>query len=519
MPHNLNARVSWALALILLAVPAARRLWGQAGEWDKHMKAGEKAYSAGFNQKHYWITSPTNSPASLANFAKAEQEYKAALDLTQSFPAGDRRTVKTLGGLAEVFLEQDRFAEAEETGNRAIDLLEKAVGPDDPDLGFTLARLALIYDYASNVNEAAPLWDRSLAILRKAGAVTPLFVSTIEFNEMSFSMQNKGASLQVCNYLIDLLEATGAPEKDLLDPLGRLSINQTGADKERTILRIIVIRQKVYGPEIVATLEGEVELARLYLEEGRYAAALAVLLQIQSAKSQRNSATAIDNRDLAAAYAGTGKYSQAEEMNKQIVAAADAGSAKTRDLNSWNLQDGLMALAKVYRQEHKFDEALEALKRADEIDEARNNSKEGRAFDERLGGVPIGDWPIQIELAETYREKGDAAAAGPIFANSVAKTEQPGWHIAPGDPRLAHLLDNYASLLRDQGKYDQAEDLYKSALAIWAKNKYPDHPDVAGTLTNYAALLKKLNRAAEAEPLEARASAILAAAGAPAPVI
>jgi tetratricopeptide (TPR) repeat protein len=481
------------------------------------MKAGEKAYGAGFSEKHYWPDNRQNTPSTLAKFAKAEQEYKAALDLTQSFPSVDRRTAQTLGELAEVYMEQDRFAEAEETGNRAIDLLEKAVGPDDPDLGTALTSLALIYDYAADVDEAAPLWNRSLGILRKAGGVAPMFLSRLEFREQS--LNNNDASLQVNHYIVDLLEATGAPEKDLLDPLARLSINQTGADKERTILRIIVIRQKVYGPEIVATLEGEVELARLYLEEGRYAAALAVLLQIQNAKSQRNSAMVIDNRDLAAAYAGTGKYSQAEELDKQIVAALDAGSAKPWSLHNWDLEDGLMALSRVYRQEHKFDEALEAFKRSEAANVARNNSKGSKAFDERLGGVPLGDWPIQIELAETYREKGDAAAAGPIFERSIEKTQQPGWRVIPGDSRLAHLFDNYATLLREEGKYDQAEDFYKRALAIWAKNKYPDHPDVAATLTNYATLLRKLNRAAEAEPLDVRASAILAAAGAPAPII
>jgi tetratricopeptide (TPR) repeat protein len=221
------------------------------------------------------------------------------------------------------------------------------------------------------------------------------------------------------------------------------------------------------------------------------------------------------------AYAGTGECSQAEEIDKQVVAELGVGSAKNKNLSGWQLEYALMALSRVYRQEHKFDEALEAIKRAETIEDADSNSRASgkKTPPAPVGAVPVGDWSKQIELAETYREKGDAALAEPIFESALAEVEPPKGRINPGDVRAARFLDNYATLLRDEGKYDQAEDFYKRALALWAESEYPDHPDVAATLTNYAALLRKLNRAEEAEPLEARASAILAAASAPAPVI
>lgn len=80
--------------------------------------------------------------------------------------------------------------------------------------------------------------------------------------------------------------------------------------------------------------------------------------------------------------------------------------------------------------------------------------------------------------------------------------------IVPGHPKLAQLLSNYATLLRDEGKYAESESLYKRALEVWGNGLYPDHPDVAEKLTNYATLLRKLDRQSEAEPLEARASTI-----------
>ncbi len=61
-----------------------------------------------------------------------------------------------------------------------------------------------------------------------------------------------------------------------------------------------------------------------------------------------------------------------------------------------------------------------------------------------------------------------------------------------------------------QGKYADAEPLYKRALAIWEKALGPEHPHVATSLENYAALLRKTGRGNEAAKLKARAKAIRA---------
>ena len=75
---------------------------------------------------------------------------------------------------------------------------------------------------------------------------------------------------------------------------------------------------------------------------------------------------------------------------------------------------------------------------------------------------------------------------------------------------MATDLNNLAELYRAQGKYAEAEPLYKRALAIWEKALGPEHPNVAKSLQNYAALLRKTGRGEEAEKLEARAQAIRA---------
>ena len=51
---------------------------------------------------------------------------------------------------------------------------------------------------------------------------------------------------------------------------------------------------------------------------------------------------------------------------------------------------------------------------------------------------------------------------------------------------------------------------YQRSLAIWENALGPEHPDVATVLVNYAALLRQTARADEAERREARAKAIRA---------
>ena len=75
---------------------------------------------------------------------------------------------------------------------------------------------------------------------------------------------------------------------------------------------------------------------------------------------------------------------------------------------------------------------------------------------------------------------------------------------------MATTLNNLAVLYQAQGKYADAEPLYKLALAIWEKALGPEHPHVATSLENYAALLRKTGRGNEAIRMKARAKAIRA---------
>ncbi len=521
------ARVWLTLTLIPVFVAAASSLWAQADQWEKLMKSGSKAYSGGMSQKYFhgWGNAAPNP-----QFAKAEAEFLAALAQTQSFPAGDIRTAETLGALAGVYMEEGKYDDAESKGNQAITIMEAAAQPNDVRLGYALTHLALIYDSQGKTAQAAPIWNRSLSILKNVGGVDPNEISNLNFHASFIGDFHPAASAQIHQYILELKESTGISDADLRVELAHLALTQPGADAERDYLRLLDIDKKLHGPDDVKTGADQQALGKLYLEEGKYTAAVPLLqhgLEIRQAKAAPERESKMDKRfdaldfrrldtELAQAYAGAGKDAEAEEMFKRGISVDEAGTAGNNVLNNMNLTDDLRGLSAVYRHERRYDEALESIKRSETIDDEITGSKFGKSKAKAGNtGPTIWFWLSQNELAETYREKGDSAAAEPLFQSSLEMT--PSMHLAPGHPRLAQMLDNYATLLRDAGKYEQAEALYKRSLETWAKCVYAENVDAAATLTNYAELLRKVNRSAEAEPLEASASAMLKKVGAPNP--
>src|SRR5207247_9152867 len=79
--------------------------------------------------------------------------------------------------------------------------------------------------------------------------------------------------------------------------------------------------------------------------------------------------------------------------------------------------------------------------------------------------------------------------------------------MALSDVIRAATLNNLAERYKEEGRYADAEPLYKRVLAINEKARGPDHLSVALALNDLAELYKEEGRYAEAEPLYKRALA------------
>jgi tetratricopeptide (TPR) repeat protein len=109
-------------------------------------------------------------------------------------------------------------------------------------------------------------------------------------------------------------------------------------------------------------------------------------------------------------------------------------------------------------------------------------------------------------LAVLLREANRLDEAEALFRRALAIGEN---SMGPDHPTVATRLNNLAALLHDTNRLGDAEPLYRRALAIHEKTLGHDDPSVAHDLNNLAALLGKTNRIAEAESLLRRALDIL----------
>ena len=101
-------------------------------------------------------------------------------------------------------------------------------------------------------------------------------------------------------------------------------------------------------------------------------------------------------------------------------------------------------------------------------------------------------------LAGLYDMQGRYAEAEPLFKRALAIYEKA---LGPDHPDVARALNNLALLYDSQDHYAEAEPLYKRSLSIRQKALGPDHPDVALAQNNLAALYSHQGRYADALPL------------------
>ena len=80
--------------------------------------------------------------------------------------------------------------------------------------------------------------------------------------------------------------------------------------------------------------------------------------------------------------------------------------------------------------------------------------------------------------------------------------------MGPQHPDLATALGNLALVYRDQGKFAQAERLYRRALAIRERSLGADHVLVADSLDALAETLRSNAQQVEAQELRKRAKNI-----------
>ncbi|WP_437542208.1 tetratricopeptide repeat protein [Sorangium sp. So ce367] len=393
-----------------------------------------------------------------------------------------------------------RYDEAIPLARRALELRERALGSEHPDVATSLNNLAGLLQTKGDYAAAEPLHRRALAIREKALGPEHPDVAT-SLNDLAGLLQAKGdyaAAEPLYRRALAIREKALGPEHpDVAQSLNNLFLLLRArgdyAAAEPLYRRALAIREKVLGPEHPNVATSLNELALLFKARGDYAAAEPLF---RRALAIREKALGTEHPDVATSLTNLAgllkakrEYAAAEPLFRRALAIRE----KALWADHPDVATSLTNLALLLQAKVDYAAAEPLLRRA-------------LAIREKALGTEHPEVAASLNtLAGLLRTKGDYAAAEPVGSRALAIREKA---LGPEHPDLAHSLNELALLFKTKGDYAAAEPLYRRALAIREKALAPRHPYVVTSLSNLALLLEAKGDYAAAEPLLHRVLAL-----------
>jgi tetratricopeptide (TPR) repeat protein len=258
-----------------------------------------------------------------------------------------------------------------EVGKKALELAEKNVGPDHPDVALSLNNLAVFYDALGRHAEAEPLFKRSLAIREKASGPDALDVALTLFN-FGRHYETRGLHAEaepLFSRALAIREKVLGPDDPqvavILDELGYLRHYQgQDAEAESFFRRALAVREKALGRGHALVARSLCSIGIIYNYQGRFAEAEPLfrraLAVAEKASGPNDPDVAMALFSLAGIYMNRGQYAKAEPLLKRSLAATE----KSLGPDHPDLADPLGMLAMAYFGQRKFAKAEPLLERS-----------------------------------------------------------------------------------------------------------------------------------------------------------
>lgn len=440
----------------------------------------------------------------LGQYEETEKLVKRALaTFEQKFGANSMKVRDAVMVLAFAVRSQGRLDEALELVRRGLTIQEANLGPEHPDVVKATIHLGNLYKNDLKYDEAEQLLLRALSIREKTlGTNHQDLIDEIEsLAEMYRSQGRVEESEARYVRLVAIKEQNLKPvDASLTKTLFRLaSLYRLGGkdnEAEAIYTRLSEIRQQALlgkdadGAKSLEGLGSEYLKQMLYRDAERlYRSALTLRENMPEDAALAGALTG-----LASVFRSEGKFSEAETFYKRAL------SIRERKLGEWspNVANTLISLAIVDSALGRYHEAEERYRRVFSIYERdRVNTpeyKSGLAFDWRII-VPLNN------LAHVYQRQGRYDEAEALYRKALAiKTQMNG----SGDLQVARTLSNLGSLNRLQGKLNIAEQLERQALEIVEKTPGAENALVVGVVNSLAFTTQSLGKYEEAERLYQR---------------
>ena len=354
-------------------------------------------------------------------FEEAGIFLKRALDIREKILDENHPDIaKSLNSIAGLYKDQGKYAEAESHYRRALDIREKVLEQDHPDVAKSLHNLAGLYRRQGKYDEAEPLYRRALEIRERVLKPEHPDVAT-SLNDFAILLREQG-------------------KNDEAEPLYK---------------RALDIFEKVLEsdhPDVARCLNN---LGGLYCEEKKYDEAEPLLKRalgiFENVLEPNHPDVAICLNTLAYLHENQGKYDEAKTLYRRSLEISE----KVLGPYHPDVADCLSNLGNLYSDEGKYDEAEPLLKRALNI---RENLQEPKHQDLAIA---------LNNLAQVYLNQRKYAKAKPLFVQSIEVIEK---SLGKEHIFVSKYLMNYANFLRQIRRDREAIKIERRAKAIQSKN-------------------------------------------------
>jgi CHAT domain-containing protein/Tfp pilus assembly protein PilF len=407
---------------------------------------------------------------------------------------------RALNNLANICYMKGDYITAEPLYQRALRIKEKTLGPEHPEVATYLNNLALLYEKKGHYAKAEPFYQRALIIREKALEPSHPDVAA-SLNSLALLYNKRGDYAQAEQFYQRALaireKSLGPEHTDVAISLNNLaSLYWDKGDYARAeplYGRALIMREKALGrehPDVAISLNN---LANLHWSKGDYARAeplfgRALTIYEKSLGPEHLSFAAV-LFNLASLYSKKGDYARAEPFYQRSLAITEKSLGSEHPYVALCLNN----LALNYSDSGDYAKAEPLLQRA-------------LAIREKVLGLEHPDVAVSLNnLATSYRERGDYAKAESLSQRALAIQEKA---LGLEHPDTASFLTNLAGLYRDTGDYAKAEQLNQRALIIREKVLGPEHPDVAESLNGLARLYAAKGAIGQAVASLSRANAV-----------
>src|SRR6266511_1257926 len=251
----------------------------------------------------------------------------------------------SIDNLASIYTGNAEYVKAEPLYRRALAIREKALGKDHPEIAESLNNLGALYYSQGKYVETEPLFRRAFEIREKAlGKDHPQVA--LSLNNLALLYRTQGKYVEgepLFKRALDIREkALGKDHSDTAQSLANLAVLYSEQGKvveaEPLYKRALDIYEKALGKDHPDTATSMNNLALLYYSQGKYVEAEPLhkrALDIrEKALGKDHPDTAISLNSLAALYTATGDLVQAVKLQSLANAASERNLARNLVIGS-----------------------------------------------------------------------------------------------------------------------------------------------------------------------------------------